>query len=373
MLGNLHTEQRIDLTQAELNAILSAHEHYLAHRGGRRAKVTLANLDGLNLANRNLAEADFSGASLVGANAFGSNLQGANFYCADLRDCNFTRTNMKRADLRGASVKGARLAYAILDKADVRKATMMYIGPNGVRVINRNGGGQSGAGVDFSNCSLKGASFAGAEFDGANFTGAILHGVNFQGAKLKNATFKNAVLTGVNLKELAVPPSALAGCVTDVTPEAMAKGEVLKRRLEAHQIWLSSGGAQPDHAVLDGEDLRPLQQFLMGRRLAGLSMRRVVAVGVDFSDCWLQGTKFDGADLRDANFSGADMRGASLRNVRLVHAKFERANLQRLSLFDGAALAPDLTGADAIEAQFSDALLEGRPFDLGLTEAVEAA
>jgi uncharacterized protein YjbI with pentapeptide repeats len=98
-----------------------------------------------------------------------------------------------------------------------------------------------------------------------------------------------------------------------------------------------------------------------------------MAIGVDFSGCWLHGVRFDGADLRDANFSNADMRGASLRNARLMHAKFDRANLRRLALSDGTALAPNLNGADAIEAQFSDALLEDRLSDLGLTEVVEAA
>src|SRR5258707_6903597 len=63
MLRNLHEDQRVALTQRELNGILLAHERYLSFRQGTRALLSRANLDALNLANRNLTEADFSGAS----------------------------------------------------------------------------------------------------------------------------------------------------------------------------------------------------------------------------------------------------------------------------------------------------------------------
>jgi uncharacterized protein YjbI with pentapeptide repeats len=361
MLKNPYAEQRSALTQGELNAILAAHERYVASQGGMRAQLAHKSLDGLNLANRNLAEADFSGSSLVGANLAGSNLERASLYCADLRDANLQSAKMARADLRGASFNGARLMLAVLDRADLRAAMMMYVGSDGVSVVDNERRKASGAamGVDFSNCSLKGASFGNAKLDGANFTGALLQGANFKSARLTNVTFANAVLTGVNIAELGVPPEALGGCIRDVTPEAAARFEALKDRLDSHQSWITSGGNQGAPANLDGEDLRPLHQLLVGRPLTGLSARRAVAVGLDFSGSQIQAAKLDGADLRDANFSSADLRGTSLRGARLAHARFDKANLCSLPLANGATLAPNFEDSYVCEMQFFGAIRDG--------------
>ncbi len=371
MLKNLYGEPRAPRTQQELNVILLAHERYVSFRGGSRAQLAHAELDGLVLANRNLAEADFSGASLVGASLYGSNLERASLYCADLRDCNLQSAMLARADLRGASFKGAKLSYAVLDNADLRAAMMMYVGPGGVSLVDREraGGGEGATGVDFSNCSMKGVSFGNAKLDGANFTDAILHGANFKNARLTNVTFRNAVLTGVNLAELQVPPEAIAGCVGDITPQAAARFETLKARLEAHQIWVTSFGAQGAPANFEGEDLRPLQGLLVGRSLAGLCARNAVCVGLDFSGSQLQAAKLDGADLRDANFSNADLRGVSLRTAKLTHARFGNSNLGRLPLTNGTSLAPDLSGADASEDQFRGAMFDDKLASLGFVPA----
>src|ERR1700749_4332888 len=369
-MKNLYGEKRTARTQHELNAILLSHERFASYRGGARAQLAHANLDGLILANRTLTEVDFSGASLVRASLYGSNLERASFYCADLRECNLQAANLTRADLRGASFKGAKLAYARLDNADLRAAMMMYVSDDGISVLDRERGEQSGPSrVDFSNCSMKGVSFGNAKLDGADFTGAILHGANFKSAKLTNVTFKDAVLTGVNLKELAVPPEALKGCVTDITPEAAAKFDKLKAALDGHQQWISSGGTQGAQAVFDGEDLRPLRDLLVGRSLSGLSARNANCIGLDFSGSQLQAAKFDGADLRDVNFTNADLRGASLKSTRLSHAIFEKANLGALPLTNGSGLMPDLTGADATEEQFHRAVLQERVAALGLKPA----
>jgi uncharacterized protein YjbI with pentapeptide repeats len=373
MLKNLHGEKRNSRTQEELNAILAAHERYATARGGARAQLAHAALDGLNLGTRNLCEADFAGASLVGANLAQANLERASFYCADLRDSDLTGAKLVRADLRGASFKGARLARAVMDNADLRAAMMMYVGVDGIQVLDRERTHKgTTAGVDFSNCSMKGVSFGNAKLDGADFTGAILQGANFKGAKLTNASFKSAVLTGVNLKDLIVPPDALDGAVADVTPQAAAKFDRLKARLDAHQEWIASGGAAGAHANFDGEDLRPLHKLLVGRPLSGISARGAICVGLDFSGSQLQAAKFDRADLRDADFSNADLRGASLRATKLGHARFDRANLGRLPLNNGGALAPDFAEAEGTsEEQFYTAILEDKLTELGLSSKAE--
>jgi uncharacterized protein YjbI with pentapeptide repeats len=253
----------------------------------------------------------------------------------------------------------------VLDNADLRAGMMMHVGGGGASPIGRNNPGagepsrdsvQQPHGVDFSNCSMKGASFGNAKLDGANFTGALLHGAIFKNAILKNSVFKNAVLTGVNLADLQVPPEALEGSIQDITAQAAARSDELKSRLDAHQQWIATQGQQGRPAVLDGEDLRPLDKLLVGRTLSGLSARHVIGIGIDFSAGQLQAAKFDGADMRGANFSKADLRGASFQGTKLQHAIFDGADLRPLHLTNGTIVSPDLTGAEVTKEQLHNAI-----------------
>jgi uncharacterized protein YjbI with pentapeptide repeats len=366
MLRDPYGKKRAALTQQELNAIMQEHARYAAGRGGLRAQLAHMDLDGLNLANRNLEEADFSGASLVGASLYGSNLHRANLYCADLRDCDLRMTKLVRADMRGASFKGARLAYAVLDNADMRSGMMMYVGPGrdlttreglagGQRVIDSS---EKPHAVDFSYCSMKGASFGNAKLDGANFTNALLQGATFKNARLNNAVFKGAVLTGVNLKELNVPPEALRGCVLDAVPQSAAKMEEIRLKLDAHEKFVTTAGQHGGLASLEGEDLRPVHALFVSRSLTGVSMCNVIGIGIDFSGSQLQAAKFNGADLRGANFSKVDLRGVSFKGANLLHANFEGADLRPLQLGKGSALAPNFSDAEVTDEQLQTAVLE---------------
>lgn len=361
------------LTQKELDAQLVAHERYTAGRGGLRAQLAHAVLDGLNLANRQLTEADFAGASLAGTSLYGANLERASLYCADLRGANLRFATLTRTDLRGASLKGATLAHAVLDSADLRAATMlMYREGEGMSVLDHHAGaGKAGEphGVDFSNCILKNATFSKALLEGTNFSGALLHGARFKGARMTEPCFRGAVLTGVSLSEFDLPAHALDGAVFDITPEAVAKATAIKTALARHQDWVLSGGKDGAQAKLIGDDLRPLEGNLANRVLATLDMTGSLAIGLDFSGSHLQAAKFDGADLRDADFTGADLRGASFRGAKLAHARFDRANLGSLPMSDGRMLQPDFTGAEAAVGQFMAATLENTLASLGLAAA----
>jgi uncharacterized protein YjbI with pentapeptide repeats len=373
MLANATDKDSAPLSQKDLNPILAAHERFVAYQGGKRAQLNRRSLDGLNLANRILSEADFSGCSLVGSTLYGSNLQRASLYCADLRGANLQAANLTRADMRGASFRGANLSYAIIDGGDLRAARMMIVGPGGMSVMDRRSGDAANTnapaipdGVDFTNCSMKHVSFGNAKLENANFTGAIMDGAKFKGAKLTNAKFKGAVLTGVDLKELNVPKEALEGCVLDISPEAEAKAEELKAMIIAHELWIASEGANGKTAALDGEDLRPLQDFPAGRRLTGLSLRNTVALNLNFADARLQAAKFDNADLRGANFSGCDLRGASFKGANLSHATFAKARLGPLKLASGGELPIVMVGALANSQQFINATVDCPLPELGL-------
>jgi uncharacterized protein YjbI with pentapeptide repeats len=364
MLRAQSRDQRKVLTQGDLNAILMAGTRaFGGARNGSRVQLSRTKLDGLDLSNRNLTEADMSEASLISAVAFGSDFTRANLHCADLRDCDLSNTKLVRAEMRGAMVCGANLEFATLDGADLRATTVAYRGPGAAA---REKEGETSVSVDFSNASLKGASLGHAQLDGASFAGALLQGANFKNARLTNVSFRNAVLTGVNLADLDVPPEALEGAITDVSEEVVVRAKTIALMLDAHQLCITSGGRKGARAVLDNEDLRPIANLLMGRPLTGLSARRVLGIGLDFSGCQLQGARFDGADLRECDFSHADLRGASFRHAKLAHANFDHADLNSLRLADGSDLAPDFTGATATKSRLFSSILDDNVAALSL-------
>lgn len=369
---NLLGGARSTRTQQELNTALLAHERYVLRKsGGQAAILSSTDLTRLNFAGRNLADIDLSGTVLKGAIMARASLQRANLYCADLRLADLRHANLDSADLRGTSLRGANLSCAVLDNADLRAATMARPGTETLYVPQKSD--EKGAArwhppgnVDFSNCSMKRASLNGANLKGVNFTGAMLQGAEFKGAKLADVTFRDAVLTGVNLADLNVPQEALEGAVTEPSPERVARAVELKSIIDFHQLWIRTGGKQGAPAVFDGEDLRPLQSYLAGRHLTGLSARNAIAIGVSFAGCQLQGARFEGADLRDADFSDADLRAASFRTARLTHARFSKADLRPLMLTDGRKRQVDLWEALALAEQFAVAQMDRNPSELGL-------
>ena len=364
MLKDVYSSDRVAITQVELNKILRHHEMYVAKQGGMRAILRNADLTRLVLANRNLSGADLSGATLVGANLYGTNLSSASLYCADLRECDLRNARLERADLRGAAFKGADLAFASLDHADIRAATMMYVGKN-VSMMSKDDDGQLGA-VDFSNCSLRNVSFDNARLDNANFTDALLCGAIFRGTKLAGARFDGAVLIGVNLAEIELPPETFANCLTSPLPSANERANAVFATIKAHHQWIVTGGKEGMTGVIDGEDLRPIAQFIKGLKLSGLSARGVNAVAVDFSDCELQAVKFSGADLRAACFANADLSGTDFDNAKLAHATFRNARIHDLALHNGQTLQARAAMAHGTSSQFANANVKSQSFLSGL-------
>jgi uncharacterized protein YjbI with pentapeptide repeats len=158
----------------------------------------------------------------------------------------------------------------------------------------------------------------------------------------------------------------LAEAVTDPSAASIARCEELKAMVDVHYAWIRTGGREGKPANFDGEDLRPMQSYLAGRHLTGLSARNAIAIGVSFAGCQLQGARFEGADLRDADFSEADVRAASFRGARLTHARFSKADLRTLSLVTGREQTVDLSDAIALADQFSGSQLDGGLEQLGL-------
>lgn len=338
-------------SQEQIDLFVGAHERFVRRQPrGRRAVMRFLRLPGLDFSRRLLVEAEFTGADLQGARLEDADLERAAFYCADLRGADLRRANLLRADLRGASLREADLAGANLDEADMRQAVLGHAeSPLGLRLAGRSANADLGRGelafaVDFTNCSMKRCRLARARLKGADFSGALLDGADLSGADLTGARFEGAVLTGAGLNGTRLDDGALAGCLLDPAPAALARAPALLARLEAAGRWIASNGAEGEAARLDDEDLRPLGPAFEGRLLGATSAARACAVGVSFARAQLQGARFDGADLRDADFTGADLRGACFRGANLWHARFHGADLRPLPVSSGA-VAVDLEGA----------------------------
>ena len=193
--------------------------------------------------------------------------------------------------------------------------------------------------------------------------------VNFRGAQLSHPNFTGAVLIGMDPKDVPVPARILEECLFDASGDATARANKLKAIFLRHEQVVSSGTATETKAVLDHDDLRPLNGFFPDRKLAGLSARGVIAVGVDFSKCQLQAANFDGADLRSANFTGADLRGLSLKGAKIAHAQLDSADIREFPLASGRVVLPDLTGTVVAPRQLESAILSQSVVELGAASA----
>jgi uncharacterized protein YjbI with pentapeptide repeats len=341
------------LSQNALTRIAADHERYLARRNGRRARLANARLDRLDLAGRDLSEADFSGASLKGANLSGANLSRASLYCADLSGCDLRGARLDHADLRGAAFRQANLSHAVMDHADLRAAAVLHL--DGMPKFRGNEHDEAPFGaVDFSGAALRRVSFRHAKLDNANFTDALLEDASFHGARMRNACFRDAIVSGAE----ALASNTIRHVLPAPNAATRERAKLIFSALLAHHEWFTSNGKRGQPAAIDYEDLRPLGDALRGLCLAGLSARRSIAVGVDFSGCQLQAAKFDGADLRAAGFNAADLSGTSLRRAKLAHATFKDAAIRDLILCTGQAVYFRADTDAGLKAQLGEAHIQ---------------
>lgn len=353
-------------------AMLRAHEAFIAGKGGARALPRYVDLKGLRCDRRLMVDIDFTGSDLTGSRFVGADLSRASLYCANLTRCNFNDAKLVRADLRGAVFTGAKLEAANLDEADLRAAVLCVVDEEkgftlmgalaslvGARLNGADLSDANAFGVDFSSASLRGARMRNANFKNACFDGANMEGADLSGARLVGARFHNAIMTGIDIARLDLPADAFAGCLLDPTPAARARLDDIRRELDESDRWVESHGDQGHPAMLDGLDLRPAADRFAGRLLAGMTARYSIGVGVSFAAAQLQGAIFDGADLRGADFRRADLRGASFRGANLAHAAFLGTDLSALGAsgparfddanLEGTGLAPRVLKPDVLE------------------------
>src|SRR5439155_13341776 len=111
------------------------------------------------------------------------------------------------------------------------------------------------------------------------------------------------------------------------------ESEELTKQLEAHQLWLKSGGKRGQRADLTDA------KFQDATELQGADLREAILNGIDFKNAQLTRANFQGAELRRANFDGAILRGTNLREADLQNANVETANFLLTAHLAGANVA----------------------------------
>lgn len=122
------------MKQEELNKIIANHVKWLNGSGGERAKLTGADLCGIdlsgaNLQNAYLCEADLHRANLSGANLNRADLTEAVLHMTDLSDANLSMAILRRADLKKADIRETNLWMAYLEGAELPIGVYQIVGP----------------------------------------------------------------------------------------------------------------------------------------------------------------------------------------------------------------------------------------------------
>jgi uncharacterized protein YjbI with pentapeptide repeats len=156
------------------------------------------------------------------------------------------------------------------------------------------------------------ASLARARLSHRVLADADLSGAVLNGADLTYADFVGAVLYCADLRQVD-------GRYCDFS-HADVRGAVLT-------------GSDLSHAKLDYADFRPGRLVRQDRRGSGeIIDRSGNAANVDFRNCSLCGSSFEGAFLQGANFSGAIIHATRFKNAHLDKANFEGAVLSQVRL-----------------------------------------
>ena len=121
------------------------------------------------------------------------------------------------------------------------------------------------------------------------------------------------------------------------------KTEELTKILEAHKLWMDSGGKNGAPANLRWTNLREAD-------LSDANLRGADLMGADLS-C----ANLSGANLRDADLYEADLREANLSGADLYEADLYEADLREANLSGADLSGADLSGADLYEADLSEA------------------
>jgi uncharacterized protein YjbI with pentapeptide repeats len=149
------------------------------------ARLSKANLSGVNLSEAILRGADLSGANLAEANLSLASLDAANLQGADLTGADLGQANLSLATLTGANLSRTNLRGAQLSAANLSGVDLSWAHLNGARLTKADLQGANLFYTDMTKTRLIGANLTKARFESTTLSGAEL-----VGAKMMSATFE---------------------------------------------------------------------------------------------------------------------------------------------------------------------------------------
>jgi formylglycine-generating enzyme required for sulfatase activity/uncharacterized protein YjbI with pentapeptide repeats len=139
----------------------------------------------------------------------------------------------------------------------------------------------------------------------------------------------------------------------------------LRATLEAHALWLESGGTRGARANLGDialenlelEDARLEEAVLDGARLPNAHLPGVRLKGASLRGTDLSGADLTSADLAEARLEKTSLEGANLTGASLQRARLEGTNLRRALLKDAVLESAELAHTDLRNASLAGANL----------------
>jgi len=323
-------KRRISQEALEKLAIVSA-RFSQQRRDGRRIIMLNCVLAGLNFRNLCFAQAHFLACDFAGADLTDSDFSRAKLFASRFEGANLTRANFERADLRAVVFDKALLDETRFDHADLRKGSIITGDDDDLAVSRELLSSFRDANLSRTNLShahLKDVDFSGANLDATNLEGADLRGSRFVGAEFKGVRLTNASLHESDLRGASFEDMDLSHTGIIAAPAKPIDDDTLHAILDAHELWVGSGGRTGTRADFTAYNLagRSLSQ----RNLAAISFANSNLKEVDFRGAVLAACDFSNANLRLANMSHCDLRGSNLEGALLEEARFDRADVGTL-------------------------------------------
>lgn len=173
-----------------------------------RLDLSETRLAGANLTNARLTGANLFGIELGHADLSGANLDQAELGYADLRGTRLWKTRLAHADLTAARLDDADLADADLRAARISGASLRAALLQGARLH----------GATLSDADLTDAALDEASLDNAYLSRAQLHGATFDGTRLPGTSLLGTDLTDVDLSRTkGITEAQLADANVDAT------------------------------------------------------------------------------------------------------------------------------------------------------------
>lgn len=283
----------------------------------RKTVFTRSILDGATLRKALAMEADFSKASLRETDLTMAVLSGARLRKANLAGATLRQTLLRRADLEKADLTGARLHMAVLAETKLAKArlgaaVLSLTLIDGADMTKTDCAGASMRKTVLRNLTLDRTDFTGADLVTVSlskvtgrkvvFAGADMTKCNMgNGSSLSGTDFRQATLAGACLRETDLSGSDFRGAVLDRAMIELcdAKGIICNRVSAKHCSIIKTDLAGAD---LYGVNL--LLGSLRKSRLTEANLGRSNLYGVDFYNCVVGRTNFDGANMKRTLLAG---------------------------------------------------------------------